>query len=78
MFYVWKFCRGILSNQLPLRTNTMSLGFFSLIGAVLCAVLSVAAFVGTREDTEIKATVLVSVGFFVLPVLSIIWVFEGE
>jgi len=56
----------------------MSLGFFSLIGAVLCAVLSVAAFVGTREDTEIKATVLVSVGFFVLPVLSIIWVFEGE
>ena len=66
------------SNQLLLHTNTISLGFISLIGSILCAVLSVGVFIGTREDDEMKAAVLVSVGFFVLPVLSLIWSFKGE
>ena len=66
------------SNQLLPHTNAISLGFFSLMGSILCAVLSVAIFVGTREDDETKAAALVSVGFFVVPVLSLFLSFKGE
>jgi len=52
--------------------------FFSLVGAVLCSVLSVAVFVATQEDMEIKVTVLVFVGLFILPILSLLWIFKGE
>ena len=69
---------GIQYNQPLPHTNAISLGFFSLIGAILCAVLSVAIFIGTREDDEIKAAALISVGFFVFPVLSLIWSFKDE
>ena len=64
---------GIQSNQPLPHTDVISLGFFSLMGAILCAVLSVAIFIGTREDDEIKAAALISVGFFVLPMMSLIW-----
>jgi hypothetical protein len=56
----------------------MSLGFFSLLGAVLCSVLSVAVFVATQEDMEIKVAVLVFVALFILPILSLLWIFKGE
>ena len=64
--------------SLLLHTNTISLGCFSLIGAILCAVLSVAIFVGTREDEVIKGVVLASVALFVFPVASLIWSIKGE
>lgn len=66
------------SNQPLPDTNAISLGFFSLMGSILCAVLSVAVFIGTQEDYATKAAALVSVGLFVVPVLSLVLSFRDE
>ena len=60
------------SNQPLPHTNAISLGYFSLIGSILCAALSIAIFIGAREGAATKTAGLVSVGFFAVPVLSLI------
>ena len=76
MVYIWKMCTFKRIGRL--YSHAMSLGLFFLAGAVLCTVLSIATFVGTREDFPVKVTVLVFFGSFILPLLSMIWILKGE
>ena len=51
-------------------------GYSSLILAVVFTVLSIALFVGNQEGVGVRVTVLLFVGLFIVPVMSMLCVFR--